>query len=108
MIDSKVDICCGGEVQSKLYGTQTACCRVGGKQMSDLPEGVSENEMVTMLGGGHVTYDKSQSKCCFGALKFNVFGQDAACCGQNIYNTKTHMCCLNKVRKLIFFNFIYN
>ena len=102
MIDTKVDVCCGGDVQARLYGAQTACCRIGGKRISELAgkDDMGENQIRALLGGGHVTYDKSESLCCSGKLSFRKFGSDAACCGQEVYNTRTQMCCMDKVTEM--------
>ena len=99
MINSKVDVCCG-DVQARLFGAQTGCCRVGGKRISDLVENeyMSENQVRALLGGVHVTYDKSESLCCSGKIGFRKFGAESACCGQAVYNTRTQVCCMDKVR----------
>ena len=98
MINSKVDVCCG-DVQARLFGAQTGCCRVGGKRISDLVENeyMSENQVRGLLGGLHVTYDKSESLCCSGKIGFRTFGANSACCGQAVYNTRTQVCCMDKV-----------
>jgi len=102
MIDSKADICCGNEVQSRSYGDKTGCCRVGGKSISEISGEVNENLLDKILGGGHVTYDKTRSRCCSGQLNFNKYGGDAACCGKTLYDTKTQVCCSNEVRTFFF------
>lgn len=73
LIEKNTQMCCNGEVHR--HSPNGLCCR-------------------NPTNDDSIFYNKKEKKCCSGKLHDIADGNAHQCCGEELYNNKTQLCCL--------------